>query len=178
MDVVEAWEKYGPWDFFGAHPVCKYLTNSGVGWLARKEETPSHKWSEVDSIYMNFERYRSMAAGALFFNKMLELVKRTGKGYVENPIMHKYAKQIVLQDYTQVIQPFMFGHMERKATCLWIEGVEALKQTNNVKAEMDKLPKNVSQRLHFLPPSADRDELRSKTYQGIADAMAEQWGVM
>jgi hypothetical protein len=53
-----------------------------------------------------------------------------------------------------------------------------LTETNNVKAEMDKLPKNKQQRLHYLPPSADRWKIRSTTFQGIADAMADQWGTI
>jgi hypothetical protein len=69
----------------------------------------------------------------------------------------------------------MFGHMEQKATCLWIKGLPLLTESNNVREEMMLLPKNQRQRLHYLPPSKDRWKLRSTTYQGLADAMANQW---
>jgi len=66
--------------------------------------------------------------------------------------------------------------MEQKATCLWLKGLPNLTPTNNVKEEMLLLPDNERQRLHYLPPSKDRWKIRSMTYQGIADAMAAQWG--
>lgn len=68
----------------------------------------------------------------------------------------------------QVIQPWQFGHGETKATCLWLSGLSPLRPTRVVDGR--------EQRLHRLPPSEDRWKIRSKTYQGIADAMAEQWG--
>jgi hypothetical protein len=89
--------------------------------------------------------------------------------------MHKYAIERIGRKYDCLVQPYMFGHTERKATCFWLKGLPPLVETNNVKAEMDKLPKREQQRLYYLPPSADRAKLRSKTYPGIAKAMAEQW---
>ena len=68
----------------------------------------------------------------------------------------------------QIIQPWQFGHGETKATCLWLKGLPLLKPTNIVPGR--------ESRIHKMPPSKDRGKLRSKTYQGIADAMAEQWG--
>jgi hypothetical protein len=78
--------------------------------------------------------------------------------------------------YNQIIQPWMFGHMERKATCLWLFGLPELMPTNNVREEMLKLPKSQQQRIHYLSPGPERAKLRSKTFPGIAKAMAEQWG--
>ena len=75
----------------------------------------------------------------------------------------------------QIIQPWMFGHPESKATCLWLKGLPNLLETNNVKELFNSLPKNQQQRLHYLPPSVDRAKLRSKTFPGIAKAMAKQW---
>ncbi len=144
------------WDMMIAHPVCKRLANSGVMWLKKR-----NLWDDLE-------------VGARFFNKFLNA--DIPKIVVENPIPHKYALAIIGKKYDQLIQPYMFGHTERKATCLWIKGLPLLKETNNVKAEMLTLPKNQQQRLHYLPPSKDREMLRSKTYQGIANAMAEQWG--
>jgi hypothetical protein len=69
---------------------------------------------------------------------------------------------------TQIIQPWQFGHGETKATCLWLKGLPPLKPTDIVEGREAKI--------HRMPPSAERWKLRSKTYQGIADAMAAQWG--
>ena len=146
------------WDLMIAHPPCTYLTNSGVSWL-HKDPT---RWTQLDD-------------GAAFFKMLLEApIPRKA---IENPIMHKYAKErIGGVKQSQIIQPWMFGHMEQKATCLWLNNLPLLQPTNNVKEEMMKLPKNQRERLHYLPPSADRWKIRSTTYQGIADAMAAQWG--
>lgn len=145
-------------DLMIAHPPCTYLTNSGVTWLHRDPD----RWAKLDE-------------GAAFFKALLEApVERIA---IENPIMHKYAKErIGGVKQSQVVQPWMFGHTEQKATCLWLKNLPLLKETKNVKSEMMELPKRERERLHYLPPSADRWKLRSTTYQGIADAMAEQWG--
>lgn len=115
-----------------------------------------------------------MRDGAEFFKKLLNCpIPRIA---VENPIMHKYAVEIIGRRQDQVIQPWMFGHMEQKGTCLWLKGLKPLVPTNDVKDEMMKLDPKVRQRLHYLPPSKDRWKIRSETYQGIADAFAAQWG--
>lgn len=154
-DVLEQLDK--GWDMMIAHPPCTYLANSGVSWLYKQEG-----------------RWEKMREGAEFFSALLNapipLIA------VENPIMHKYAVEIIGRRQDQVIQPYMFGHLEQKGTCLWLKGLKPLRETHNVKEEMLKLPKEVRQRLHYLPPSKDRWKIRSTTYQGIADAMAEQWG--
>jgi len=146
----------GGWDMMIAHPPCTYLTNSGVTWLHKDAK----RWIELFNA-------------ALFFKKLLNA--NIPKICVENPIQHKYAKAFINQEYTQIIQPWMFGHPESKATCLWLKGLPELKETDNVKEEMLSLPDNQRQRLHYLPPSEDRWKLRSKTFQGIADAISEQW---
>ena len=98
---------------------------------------------------------------------------------IENPVMHKYSKALIGRvKQSQVVQPYMFGHPEQKATCLWLKGLEPIQATNNVKEAMMKLPKNQRERLHYLPPSKDRWKIRSTTYQGLADAMAAQWGAV
>lgn len=146
------------WDLMVAHPPCTYMTNSGVTWL-HKDPT---RWAKLDDA-------------AAFFKLLLDAPIE--KIAVENPIMHKYAKErIGGVKQTQVIQPWMFGHTEQKATCLWLKNLPPLVPTNDVKAEMLQLPDNERQRLHYLPPSADRWKLRSTTYMGIAEAMADQWG--
>lgn len=78
----------------------------------------------------------------------------------------------------QYVQPWMFGHTEQKKTGLWLDRLPPLVATRNVYEEMMKLPKHQRERLHYLPPSADRWKIRSTTFQGIADAMAAQWGIL
>lgn len=150
------------WDLMIAHPPCTYLTNAGVTWLYNKDKTKNEK------------RWVDMGEGAEFFKLLLNApIQRI---CIENPIMHKYAKNIIGTNQSQVIQPWMFGHKEQKATCLWLKGLPLLQPTNNVKEEMMKLSNRERQRLHYLPPSEDRWKIRSTTYQGIAEAMAQQWG--
>lgn len=67
----------------------------------------------------------------------------------------------------QIIQPWQFGHGETKATCLWLKNLPELKPTDIVEGR--------DNRIHFMPPPKDRSKLRSKTYDGVAKAMAEQW---
>ena len=83
---------------------------------------------------------------------------------LENPISIISTK---IRRPDQIIQPWQFGHGETKATCLWLKGLPKLVPTDVVTGRSD--------RIHKLPPSADRAKLRSLTYQGIAEAMAEQW---
>ena len=80
---------------------------------------------------------------------------------------------------TQIIHPWMFGDDASKATCLWLKGLPALKATNEIKPRMvgdrPRWENQCDNGQNKLPPSADRWKRRSKTYQGIADAMADQW---
>lgn len=137
------------WDMMIGHPPCTYLSNSGVCWLHRDNN-----------------RWLKMRNGADFFKKLFESPIK--KICIENPIMHKYAVEIIGRRQDQVIQPWQFGHGESKATCLWLKNLPPLKPTNVVEGRV--------QRLHLLPPSKDRAKLRSITYYGVAQAMADQWG--
>lgn len=92
---------------------------------------------------------------------------------IENPISIISSK---IRKPDQIIQPWMFGHPEKKSTCLWLKGLPKLTPTNDVSEDMKTLPKSVTDRIHRMPPGPDRWKERSRTYQGIADAMAEQWG--
>lgn len=136
----------GAWDLMIAHPPCTYLCNSGVSWLHKDES-----------------RWNKLAEAKEFFR--LLLVSDIPRICIENPIPHKYSG---LPPYTQIIQPWQFGHGETKATCLWLKFLPLLKAT--------KIVPGREQRLHKLPPSENRWKERSRTYQGIANAMANQWG--
>ncbi len=167
--IVEAYS--GKYDLMIAHPTCTYLTNSGVCWLYNKDGSK------------NDIRWYSLRSAADFFNKLKDAPIKFKA--IENPIPHKYARDGFhfnyqytegIGKYNQLIQPYMFGHPESKATCLWLYNLPDLKETNNVKEIWKQLPKNQAQRLHYLPPGPERAKLRSKTFSGIAKAMAEQWG--
>lgn len=145
------------WDLMVAHPPCTYLTLAGVRWL-----------------YTDPTRWRDMVDGAVFFRALLEA--RIPRIAVENPIMHGWAQKIVGRKQTQVVQPWMFGHPERKATALWLKGLSPLVPTDDVEAEMLALPRAEQHRLHYLPPTEDRWKIRSATFPGLAAAMADQWG--
>ena len=83
---------------------------------------------------------------------------------IENPVC---IMSTIWRKPDQIIQPWQYGHGETKSTCLWLKGLPLLQPTDVVEGRAD--------RIHKMPPSADRWKLRSQTYQGIADAMAQQW---
>ena len=141
------------WDLMIAHPPCTALAVSGAAWFAEKLKDGRQQKS-ID-----------------FF--MALAMSDIPKIAVENPIC---IMSSIWRKPDQIIQPWMFGHPESKATCLWLKNLPLLVETDNVKAQFDALPKNQQQRMHYLPPSADRWKIRSTTFQGIADAMAAQWG--
>ncbi len=145
---------YDGWDMLIAHPPCTYLCNSGVRWLYNPDGSN------------NLKRWAAMRKGARFYKRLSEAPIK--KKCIENPIMHGYAKKIIGPGHIQIVQPWQFGHGEIKATCLRLENLPDLKPTNIVDGRLAKC--------HRLPPSKDRAKLRSLTYQGIADAMANQWG--
>ncbi len=138
---------FDKWDLVIAHPPCTYLCNSGVRWLKTEEG-----------------RWQQMEMACRFFKMFLELPRVC----IENPIMHGHAKKLIGVQQSQVIQPWQFGHGETKATCLWLKDLPKLVPTNIVEGREG--------RVHAMPPGPDRWKERSRTYQGIANAMAEQWG--
>jgi hypothetical protein len=138
------------------------MTNAGVRWLYNKDKS------------RNESRWSSLHEAATFF---LTLYNAPIKHIcIENPIMHGHAKQLIGIEHSQIIQPYQFGHTETKATCLWLKNLPLLQPTNNVKAIMDTLPKNQTNKCHYMAPSKDRSKLRSITYSGIAQALATQYG--
>lgn len=145
------------WDMLIAHPPCTYLANSGA----------KHLYNNMNKAFgKNPERWRLMREGALFFKTLWNApIERV---CIENPIMLNYAKEIIGADQSQTIQPWQFGHGEVKATCLWLRGLSLLKPTNIVSGREPKV--------HMMAPSPDRWKDRSRTYEGIAQAMADQWG--
>ncbi len=161
-DILEVISK--GWDFIGVHTDCTYMANSGVRWLYNKDGSK------------NIGRWVQLEAALKFWHKVRGYIKM---GYMENPIPHKYARdgfRSVITGkwiegtgkYDQVIQPWQFGHGETKATCFWLFGVEKLNPTNIVEGR--------EQRIFKLPPSKDRWKERSRTFEGIANAISSQYG--
>lgn len=139
------------WDLMIGHPPCTRLCNSGVRWLDER-----NLWQEMDDA-------------CDFFN----LLKNApiDKICLENPIPHKYARAKIGK-YTQLIQPWQFGHFEKKATCIWLKNLPLLKPTNIVDKKLAK------QSTWLKSPGKNRSKERSKTFIGIARAIAEQYGAI
>ena len=154
------------WDLIIAHPPCTYLT------VAANKYYNVEKYKEK-AILRQYEREKAID----FFLNFAYYNLICPKVAIENPIG---IMSTIYRKPDQIIQPYQFGHTERKATCLWLKGLPPLKPTKIVEPDIIKHKSGrTDSRLHFetlkLPP-AERSKMRSKTFEGIAKAMAEQWG--
>lgn len=154
-DVHDLLDEY--FDLVVFHPVCRYIANSGVRWL----HTEDGRWDKMEEACRFFSLRNK-------FN--------SPRVATENPVPHKYAVRKI-GPYSQCFQPWHFGHEKMKATCLWLKGLPELVPTNVVGPP----PKDRGERLKWqdtwmASPGPDREKLRSITYEGIAKAMAAQWG--
>lgn len=131
------------WDLIIAHPPCTHLAVSGARWFKGKEK----------------EQKYALAFVSMILNRDCEHIA------LENPISVISTR---IRKPDQIIQPWMFGHPEVKATCLWLKNLPLLKPTKIVSGRFA--------RVHREPPSPERWKNRSRTLQGIAEAMATQWG--
>jgi len=140
------------WNLVIAHPPCTFLTVSNA-----------KNWAELQA---NGKQQAAIDfVEAIYFSECPHVC-------LENPVGALSTKS-KLGKATQYIQPYEFGHPEQKKTGLWLKGLPKLKGTKFI--DVSGLPKKDVQRLHYLGPSKDRWKLRSTTYQGIADAMAQQF---
>jgi hypothetical protein len=153
-DCVKA-IKSRAWDLIIMHPPCTALAVSGNAWYGK--HMPKHK-KRLEAIEWTMNLWKLATS----------VCKRV---CMENPVGVLPIKP------TQYIQPYQFGHPESKKTGLWLHGLPKLEESDNVKEIFDSLPKKEQQRLHYLSPSKNRWKIRSKTFQGIADAMSEQWSI-
>jgi hypothetical protein len=154
MDCFEA-IKLKKWDLIIAHPPCTYLTISANHWY---KDQPKRK----SGVLVGAERRQAREEAIEFFMKIVNI--DCPHIAIENPIgvmSTRYRKP------DQIIQPWQFGHGETKATCLWLKGLPKLVPTNIVEGREQKIWK--------MSPTEDRTKLRSKTYQGIAEAIANQY---
>ena len=136
-----------PWDLAIFHPACTHLSVSGSRHFAEKR---------MDG--------RQQAAAA-FFMRIVRASAHIPKTAIENPVC---IMSSLYRKPDQIIQPWQFGHGETKATCLWLKGLDILTAT--------KIVEGREARIHHMPPSADRWKERSRTFTGIGQAMADQWG--
>lgn len=144
------------WDMMIAHPPCTYLANSGN-----------------KHLYLESNREEKALIAARFFMKLLNApIPRI---CVENPIM-RHAVERVGRKHDQLIQPTGFGHMETKATCLWLKNLPPLVPFTDLREVTQALSIKERQKMFYMSPSKERGLLRSKTYHGFAWAMATQWG--
>lgn len=141
----------GEWDLMICHPPCTHLAVSGARWFKEKATEQEE---------------------ALEFVRML-LDAPVGRIALENPVSIISSR---IRKPDQIIQPWMFGHPETKATCLWLKNLPPLRPTNDVRDQMAKLPQRDRARVHHASPGPDRWKERSRTLPGIAAAMADQWG--
>ncbi len=145
------------WDLVIAHPPCTYLSVSGLHWNKRRPERAA-KTEEAVKFFMEFENLKCKYA-------------------IENPICCMSTRW---RKPDQIIQPYQFGHDASKKTCLWLQGLPKLNPTMYIEPRVvegkNRWANQTDSGQNVLGPSPDRAKLRSKTYQGIADAMADQWG--
>jgi site-specific DNA-cytosine methylase len=136
----------GEWDLLIAHPPCTYLAVSGARWFS--------------------QRRGEQEAALVFVRELMNApIERIA---IENPVSVISTR---IRKPDQIIQPWMFGHNETKATCLWLKNLPALAPTDLILG-----PHHA--RVHREPPGPDRWKNRSRTLEGIARAMAKQWGAL
>ena len=151
QDVIPLLKEH--WDMIIAFPPCTHLAVSGARHF--KEKRADGRQQQGIDFFMKFTRSNCERIA------------------IENPIGIMSTKW---RKPDQIIQPWMFGHTETKATCLWLKGLPTLIETKNVEKKMKLLPKSEKHKVWYASPGRNRAKDRSKTYTGIADAMAEQWG--
>lgn len=152
------------WDLIIAHPPCTYLTVSGNRWFNIEKYG-------IEAINRHLDREKAEEFFMKFINANCEKIA------VENPVG---VMSTIYRKPDQIIQPYQFGHPERKATCLWLKGLPPLIPTKMVEPDIIRHKSGrTDSRLHFETlklPKEERARMRSKTFEGIAEAMAEQWG--
>jgi len=141
------------WDMVLAFPPCTHLASSGARHFERKRKD-GRQQQGVD-FFMRFAAINC---------------KRVA---IENPVG---IMSTIFRKPDQIIQPWQFGHPEQKSTCLWLKGLPLLTATDDVKEPMMALPIKLRQRIFYMSKTCDRSRQRSKTFLGIAKAMASQWG--
>lgn len=161
----------GDWDLMIAHPPCTYMCNSGVRWLYNGRDMAGNL--QIDQT----RQHRMMKAGHFFMKLWEAPIPRIA---IENPIMHRHVKfGVGIPRQSQTVQPWHFGDEAFKGTCLWLKGLEPLDTTTALRLTPPKPGTPEHKRwsvIHNASPGPDRWKVRSKTFPGIAEAMARTWG--
>lgn len=169
-DCLAAIQDCGPWDLMVAHPPCTYLCQSGSRWLF---ETPANPTA---GNKFGVERIAAMDEGVAFFLALLNApVPRVA---IENPMPHTWAMQRINRPYDQRVQPWYFGDPQKKGTCLWLRGLPPLMPTTVTPPPKGLEAVMAWEAIWRCPPGPLRGHIRSKTFGGIAEAMADQWGTL
>jgi hypothetical protein len=148
------------WDLMIAHPPCTHLAVSGARWFRAKLQ------SERDQSSLFPPEPGDLQERALAFVQTL-LDAPVPRIALENPVSIISSR---IRKPDQIVQPWQFGEGETKATCLWLKNLPPLEQTNVVEGR--------GNRIHMTPPGYGRWRARSRTFPGIAAAMAAQWSVL
>lgn len=158
------------WDLVIGHPPCTYLTCSAE-WAYGPG--PYHQKLKPETLSGEKRVEARQEAISFFWNMWILASKLGAKVALENPVGVINS----MQKPDQIIQPWQFGHPESKTTCLWLNGLPKLEATNILtKPDSGRWDNQTPGGQNKLSPGKDRWKKRSKTYQGIADAMASQWG--
>ncbi len=172
-----------------AHPPCTRLCNSGVRWLMDPPSclTAEHYSAVEIAAYRDMNREDRLAfmwmkldeGTSLFSDLWNAPIERVA---IENPVMHSHAKKRIrnYQEFAQTVQPYQFGHRETKRTCLWLRGLPPLVHTTP-ELEQEYLSLTTEERkawarVHNATPGPARWKERSRFFDGVAEAMADQWG--
>ena len=141
------------WDLMVAFPPCTHIAVSGARWFKEKIADGRQQ--------MGIDFFMALANAPI------------DKIAIENPVG---IMSSIWRKPDQIVQPFEYGHTETKKTCLWLKNLPKLIPTEMVYDEMINLPKKERSRIHYMSPGKNRSKLRSKTYSGIANCMADTWG--
>lgn len=154
---------YLGWDLMIAHPPCTYLTVTG------------NKWFKPEYASRFPDRPQQREEAVAFFRMLHDA--QISRICIENPVG---IMSTLLRKPDQIIQPYEFGHPEPKKTCLWLKGLPRLRPTKIVEPEyrISKSGKRLASWYYTPSPSPTRQRDRNRTFQGIADAMAAQWGIL
>lgn len=161
----------GYWDAAILHPVCRYLSNAGARWLYQggRRWNPDGSENPIDQV-----RWAKMEAGAAFFRECLNAPIPFVA--VENPVMHEHATKLVNEDFAFSFQPHEHGEPEFKRTCIWTRTLPIVEPSNKLNAPKPGTPEHAAwSKVHRAQPGPDREEKRSETLQGVADALAAVW---
>lgn len=165
-DVLEAIASFRP-DLLIVHPPCTFFSSSGLHWVYRKAE-----------------RLQELERAVEFVHALIDAAAVVPLVALENPI--GYLSRVI-RPPDQIVQPYEYGDDASKATCLWLRGLPLLRPTNRIDGRLvwhggdggrmvERWSNQTDSGQNKLPPSEHRASDRSRTYPGIAEAMAEQWG--